>query len=236
MASVIIPLAGPDFFSEKFGLKPFYKIDGRQYLIDYILNSRPWSENNGDLFIFVLKNDAPYLQELINHIKSRYLDPKFVFLGSYSKGSLFSALAGSALISDFDAPVIIDLADIFFNLDLNVKDCFFNNKHIDCIVPYFHSSHSLFSYLSIQNGFVIDAREKEVISNNASAGVYIFRNNQIFLDAVLFAINNPSLCMKNSIFYICPTICHLKHKQKSILPLIVSNAEPFSISFQQYEN
>jgi hypothetical protein len=231
MSSVIIPLAGPDFFLEKYGIKPFYKTNENQNLIDYILDSRPWSEKNGDLFIFILKKDAPLIQEVIDHIKSRFSAPQFVFLSSFTKGSLFSALSGVSLINDIDCPVIIDLADIFFTLDLNVKDCFLNHSSIDCIVPYFHSTNNSFSYLQIINGFVIDAKEKEVISNNASAGVYIYRNAQIFLHAVLFAMNNPSVCSKNSIFYTCPTINHLKNKHQSILALAVRNAEPFSLVF-----
>jgi hypothetical protein len=53
-------------------------------------------------------------------------------------------------------------------------------------------------------GRVIEAAEKKLISTNASAGTYIFRNSAIYLSAVAHAYANEATQAYNNLFYVCP--------------------------------
>ena len=90
-----------------------------------------------------------------------------------------SSLCGVGMLSDDkNEPIIIDLADIYFDTDIIP----FNNINTDIsgIAFSFKSSFSKYSYLKLdKDGYITEAKEKIVISDNASAGVYCFRNSSM---------------------------------------------------------
>ncbi|WP_077549248.1 hypothetical protein [Pseudorhizobium flavum] len=105
-----------------------------------------------------------------------------------------------------DEPIIIDLADILFSEGPQHPRALFESDGYGAIVPSFSSDESCFSYLKITAGLVIEAREKQVISSHASAGVYMFATSGIFLTAAAHSIaHRDSLAVNNNLF-ICPMI------------------------------
>ena len=57
-----------------------------------------------------------------------------------------------------------------------------------------------FTYVWYKDGLIIEAKEKVVISDNASAGVYCFRNSTILLEAIAYTLNNNKY-MHNNLFF-----------------------------------
>ena len=152
-------------------------------------------------------------------------------LSSLSIGAPFSALAGLGLTKFYDSPIIVDLVDIKFTLSLNAEMYFANHPNSIGLIPFFKSNDSQFSYLQLDGMKVIETREKDVFSTNASVGVYLFRNLKSYLQAMIFALENPEKCIVNNSYYVCPIFNGLILGQLQVDAIMVQNAEPFGKLF-----
>jgi hypothetical protein len=201
----IVPLAGPDIYSKEYGLKPAYEIEGKP-LISRALNSRDWygdSLNEDDL-IFVLR-DFEQLNELKQLLNECFPKGRQLILPNLTQGALLSSLAGISLIIDYEEEIVVDLVDILFHSDFNPTAIFRIGQNISGIIPYFNSESSKYSYLEIDdNHNILSTREKKVISNHASAGVYFFRNSLSLLKATAYSIEQRETLAFNNLLYLCP--------------------------------
>jgi hypothetical protein len=232
MSLIIIPLAGPDFYTEKFGIRPLYPL-GDTTLIEHVISNRFWVNHTdeGNQIVFVLLDVGAPTKTMQDFIAKKFPTARCVILSNVSSGAPFSALAGLALSNEFNTSVIVDLADIGFSLSINVEAYFASYPKVMGLIPYFESLSTKFSYLRIEGGKVLEAREKELISNYASAGVYIFRNVHAYLEAILFSLCNPSKCTKNNIFYVCPMLNGLISDHQEVHAIAVDNVEPLGQLF-----
>lgn len=232
----IIPLAGPDFYNKDYGIKPLTKYND-DTLINFILNSRPWFFNkeilNEDL-IFILR-DIKESTIFEDYLKTTYPGSKIVKIPEITQGALMTILSGLSIIKNFDEPIIIDLVDIIYEIKnyQSVKKMFLENN-ISAIIPYFKSNNDKYSYLIIDEyDKVIKAKEKEVISDNATAGTYIFKNLTTLLLAINFSIINKSQLMYNNLLFVCPSVNGLVKENGIVKPLKVDLVESLSGYFNE---
>jgi hypothetical protein len=232
----IIPLAGPDFYKEDYGIKPLTKYN-EDTLINFILNSRPWIFNkeilNEDL-IFILR-DIKESNIFEDYIKSIYPGSKIVKIPEITQGALMTILSGLSIIKNFDEPIIIDLVDIIYEIK-NYKsiEAIFLETNISAIIPYFKSDNDKYSYLLIdKDDKVVKAREKEVISDNASAGTYIFKNLSTLLSAINYSITNKDQLMYNDLLFVCPSVNGIIDQNGIVKPLKVELVESLSSYFHE---
>jgi dTDP-glucose pyrophosphorylase len=200
----VVPLAGPDLWSERYGLRPLVEVDGEP-LIEAALRPRAWA---GAMlprdYVFVVR-ETRGLSDLVAYLRQNWPSCRIVTLSDLSGGALFSTLSAMALITP-DEPVVIDLADILFSGGPNdPQDLFARDGH-GAIIPTFPSDEPCYSYLKVADGLVVEAREKQVISNNASAGVYMFRSMQIFLAAAVHSITHRDTLSVNGNLFVCPMV------------------------------
>lgn len=229
--NLIVPLAGPDIYNERYGIKPFIEIEG-QPLITRALESRSWYSKNHNL-LFALKEHQK-LHELKKGLKGFFPQSQFVVMENYTKGALLSALAASSLIQNYDNPVVIDLADILFESTINITDTF-KDETVGALLPLFQSNHEGYSYAEIQEGRITKAREKKLISSNASAGVYIFRNFATFLDGVSHSLRNAKeLSFKDNLF-LCPAINGVIESGLKVLPTEVKFTKSVSLYIKSFQ-
>jgi hypothetical protein len=220
--NVVVPLAGPDFVCEDGSIKGLFTLGGEP-LVKYTLDSRPWaSEVNHYSFILY---DCPAARLFArDYIKEWYKNSSIVFISRFSRGAALSALAGLSVLSNFGHPLIIDLADIVFNSDVNIEFLFQKSPSADGIALFFESSNPQYSYLVCDSsGYLVEAAEKKVISSHASSGTYIFRNCGPFLMAVAHAIQNESSQAYRDLFYVCPLFNGVIDQGKQILLVPVFN-------------
>lgn len=220
----IVPLAGPDVWSEKFGLRPLFEVDGRP-LIDLALTSRAWTGRlSGEDYIFVLR-ETHGREPLAAHLASAFPGCRLVTLSHLTGGALFSLLAAMALVGP-EEPIIVDLADILFSDGPADPAALFAEATLGAIVPVFSSSESCYSYLRLEHGLVVEAREKVVISDQASAGVYMFRDVDVFLRAAAHSIRHrETLAHRNSLF-ICPMVNGVVDAGLTVIAPAVSDSRP----------
>lgn len=229
MPLVIVPLAGPDFYTEEFGIRPLYQLNDGRFLIDVVLLTRPWVSsalNGNGRIIFVLRGFDFHVEIMKDHIQNTYPNSEVVVMSSVSMGAPFSAIAALSQIKEGDGAVIIDLADIIFNTSIDVDTFFLENPTASALIPYFRSSSKKFSYIKLEGSSVVETREKNVISSFASAGVYCFRTPQDFMEAFIFCITNPQVCKVNNSYFICPSLNGLLSLNKSVLAVEVDDPNP----------
>jgi len=228
----IIPLAGPDIFTIKYGIKPAYEIDGEPLLVKAV-HSRSWYNytlHEEDL-IFVIR-EFERLVELQKLISNYFPKAQQVILPGLTRGALMSCLAGISLVTDFLETIIVDLVDIFFNADFDPDETFHSDNNIEGIIPYFKSENPKYSYLELDtNKNVLHAREKEVISDNASAGVYFFRQPSSLLKAASYSLENERIVAFNNLMYLCPSFNGLIHGGSFVRAVMVNTVRDISTIF-----
>ena len=237
MSLIVVPLAGPDFYTKRFGIRPLYPF-GKSTLLQHVLSMRFWisgvTEGRNRL-VFVLRELTPHTAVMIDFIKHHYPDAHTVVLDSITAGAPLSALAGVSLLNAPEEPVIVDLVDIYFDWGFDADNYFSANEQVDAVVPYFISTDAKFSYLVLDGTRVVKSREKQCISENASAGIYIFRNAVAYLRAVVYCIENPEICRVGSALFVCPTVNGIIEGGRDVAAFRVENVVPISVIFHMDE-
>lgn len=205
----VVPLAGPQLSHPRHGLWACYPVDGVP-LLKRTLQTRPWWRAGrlaaGDL-VFVLREGAEYAA-LRDAVTGWFQGCRIVTLPQLTKGALLSALAGAAVITALDEPLIVDLADILYDVDLDIEARFAADPSANALVPFFDDDDVCYSYFRFgPDGSVALAVEKQVISHNASAGTYIFRSTTHFIAAAgkSLAEARSELAVGNALF-VCPVM------------------------------
>jgi hypothetical protein len=216
----IIPLAGPDFIisNNVKALTPFN--DG--FLLKEILDSRPWRKDlSNEDYIFILQNDPSSINFSNSYLNEWFPDSRKVFLSDFTRGAAMSCLAGISLLPDFNEVIILDLADIYYESDIDLLRAMGNETH--GLVLTFKSSEQQYSYFKFDEGDFIKAAEKQVISDDASAGTYIFKNISLLLSSLSWSISNPNKILFNDLLYVAPVFNGLINMSKKVMKYEVSN-------------
>lgn len=181
MLNIVIPMAGAGsrFRTQGYILpKPFIDVCGKM-MIERVLDAVQLPNCHYTLIIqkdFEIKNHT----QLVN--LSNNFNVVYITVNHLTQGACCTALAAHELINN-DIPVLfIDSDNIFKrNVIRNfVKDSF--QRNLDASLLTFKSQNDCFSYASInENGFVTQTKEKEVISNHAICGAYMFKHGRDFV-------------------------------------------------------
>lgn len=226
----VVPLAGPQLTHPRHGLVPKFPVDGVPLLRRTIETRRWWMDGRlraADL-IFVLR-EGPELQEIRDAVEGWFPGCRTVILSHLTQGAALSALAGSAAVSDLDAPLVIDLADILYDTDADIENCFASNT-VGAAVTYFEDRDPCYSYFRLgQDGSVAFAAEKDVISSHASAGTYIFRTAGHFIAAAGRSLveARAELTVGKALF-VCPIMNSIVRQGLQVMPLEVRNVRSVS--------
>ena len=207
---VIVPLAGPDFEGDDGLVKAEREVQGLP-LLRRALESRAWWGEAALQLIFVLKDTARSRQFARERLQAWYPAADVVYLSAATLGAAFSVAAGLSLIRDPDAPVVVDLCDILFDAELDVRGAFAESSHLGGLAVTFPSDRSKYSYLTFDDrGDMLAAREKVVISDTASAGVYMFRSSAVFLRALAASVEQREALAHNGVLFVCPMLNGVK--------------------------
>lgn len=172
---VIIPLAGEgarliEHYPEA---KPFIKI-GNKTLLEISLLGLPADAR----LIFVCKQEhATFLSNLLETSKViAERSYKISIVPGPTSGQAESVKYGLKLVKA-NAPIVVSNCDTFFSSD------FVDFGRFDGAIGTFESDNSSYSYVTVKDGAVTRAAEKEIISNRATTGLYYFSSKDLYLDA-----------------------------------------------------
>ena len=220
--TIIIPLAGPDYIDISGMPKGLIRFKD-DYHLRYILKSRPWY-NSRIRLIFVLRDNSINREFASDYLEKWFHNSASIFLGANTRGAAMSVLCGAALCEDMSGLVIVDLADIYYEASYNIEELFLQQNDLGAIAITFKSNSPIYSYLKFDgdNKFLF-SKEKQVISNDASAGTYIFKNVKTLISSVSWLLENENQYSYNDLFYICPGLTGVRASGLDVIKLDVKD-------------
>ncbi len=221
---IIVPLAGPDVVHPRHGVRALYDVGG-QPLVAAALEGRPWfrsGETNAQDVIFILR-EGEGRDELAGFLNGRYAGARQVTLSQLTAGAMYSVLAGAAL-ADPHQPLCVDLVDILYQWDdwAAARPLIAEGG----LVPVFDSEDPAYSYLRRENGQVVEAAEKRVISREASAGTYFFENSGLFLRAAAHSMAHADRLAFKGALFVCPMMNGVIAEGRRVHAAAVSQVQP----------
>ena len=203
----IIPMGGEGkrFKNSKFN-KPKFMIETKnKTLLEWAIQSLPLDFAH-KIFFIIRKNDEQNfrVKEFIKKImKEKFSNIKFeiLLLSKNTRGQAETVLNCKKYINNDRGLLIFNNDTYFKSTRLKSRLLSMRNQNIDGILGIFNSNNPEYSFVKIDNeNKVIKTKEKKVISNFASTGMYIFSKGSDFIKSVEYAIEEEILS-KNE-FYI----------------------------------
>jgi len=221
----IIPMGGEGkrFKNSKFN-KPKFMIETKnKTLLEWAIQSLPLDFAH-KIFFIIRKNDEQNfrVKEFIKKImKEKFSNIKFeiLLLSKNTRGQAETVLSCKKEI-DNDRPLVIFNNDTYFkSTRLKSRLLSMKNQNIDGILGIFNANDPKYSFVEIDNeGTVVRTKEKEIISNFASTGLYVFSKGSDFVKSAEYAIEK-NILSKNE-FYI-----------SELYNFLIKNGKKFTIDF-----
>jgi dTDP-glucose pyrophosphorylase len=201
--NVLIPMAGAGSRFKEAGYvdsKPLIDVNGLPMIARVIDNIGPLGR-----YIFVVRQDIPDYQRLVNLLQGLKKDCVIVKLNKLTEGAAQTCLFANDILNgelERDSLLIANCDQI---QDWSYREF---EKHVNtnckdgCIITY-ESIDEKNSFVTVDDdGFVLKAVEKQRISNIATTGVYYWSKGCDFVrDAKSMIEKNTRT---NNEFYVCP--------------------------------
>jgi len=200
LPNILIPMAGEGSRFKKFGYNmPKYLIDIHgKTMIETVVKNIEIEAN----YIFVITEKDENEYNVSEHIKNICKNFTIVLQKEKLSGAALSALIAKEYINNKN-PLIIANCDqyIIWNNRETIKN--FIESGIDGFILTFNANDKRWSYVKKNmHGIVTAVAEKNIISNEATCGIYYWKTGQDFVKYAEKMILNGN--KTNNEFYICP--------------------------------
>jgi len=175
-------------------------------MIEHVLGSFENVEAN---FILVLQEKFLTEQKKqLEKLKSRYrLD--FVTVPKLTMGAAITALAAHKKVDSNKDIIFADSDNIFNKDDISNFITYARENELSGALLTISSNNPCYSYAKVdENNYLVETKEKEVISSHAITGVYYFKSLEQFRDSVIDLVVESDLSKGE--FYMSNVYNHLK--------------------------
>lgn len=213
--NILIPMAGEGNRFKKAGYlkpKPFIDVAGRPMIVQVLENLKI---PNARYILAARTEHIAAEKELITQISRNY-NAVFVPVDQLTEGTACTVLFAREYINNSD-PLMIANSDqiIDINIAKVVSDCI--NRELDGSILTFVDEHRdpKWSFAKInEEGLVTEVKEKQVISQYATVGIYFYTKGHYFVEAAIdMIVHNDRV---NNEFYTCPTYNYMIKENKKI--------------------
>lgn len=218
--NIVVPLAGAGTSFKQAGYtfpKPLIDINGKTMIQVVTENLKPKSAHKFIFVCFKEHYDKYSLHDIFhNSTKGNF---EYIKLLYPTQGAACSVLTAIDFINNSNELIIAN-ADQTIDISLDKFIRFARKLRIDGAIITFKSNHPRWSYVRIdKKGNVLETAEKKLISDNATAGIYYFREGSIFVKAATSMIEKD--IRFNTEFYVCPVFNELilTNKKIKIFPI-----------------
>lgn len=178
--------------------KPFIDVLGKP-MICHVLDNLDMPD--AKFILLARKEHYDNEPETIQWIKDNY-NVEFVLIDKLTEGAACTVLHAHRLINN-DTPLLIANSDQI--VDMNIADYISdsNARNLDGSVLCFQDDDTKWSYAKIDdNGYIVEIKEKVVISEHATVGIYYFAKGRDFVEnAIDMFVRNERV---NNEFYVAP--------------------------------
>ena len=200
--NILIPAAGAGSRFAKEGYekpKPFIDVLGKPMIVRVLENL---NVDNAHYIIILQKSHLEQEKELCKAIAKDY-NVSFVSVSSLTEGTACSVLHARELINN-NTPLMIANSDQIVDIDINnyINDC--KNRNLDGSILCFIDKEKSpkWSFVKMNNELIVEVKEKEVISDIATVGIYLFSKGSLFVDSAIDMIARNDRV--NNEFYTAP--------------------------------
>lgn len=194
---LLVPIAGKGqrFIDGGYEIpKQLIKI-GDKTMIEWSLSCIDYTKFD---VIFIVRRDQVDNFNIDNFLKQKFGDVRIVISENETDGTVSSCLLAREFLLN-DNPLVITTLDVYFEPYFTPNDS--NFEYDGCILT-FRSDNPAYSYSLVENETVLRTVEKDVISNDASLGIYCFTKSTDFVKySEIMIVNN--IRTRNE-FYVCP--------------------------------
>ena len=189
---LIMPMGGAGSRFYKNGYvqpKPLIEINGKPFLYWATMSIMKFVEAQDLTFVVPQHHiDEFKINEVILHY---FPEARIEVLPEILPGPVFTSLKGVENISD-DAPIIFNDCDHMFKCSEINSILNSQSFNMDGALLTFESNGPQFSYVKYADGKIVGTIEKQVVSNHAICGAYIFKNAKLFTEmADVYTKNCP---------------------------------------------
>lgn len=204
MINIVIPMAGQGSRFVKAGYekpKPFIDVDGKPMIVRVLENL---AYSDARYILIARREHMEKEQGLVQEIETTF-NAVFIPIDKLTEGTACTVLYARKYINN-DFPLLIANSDQIVDMQINdfIEDC--KKRELDgsilTFIDDFKDPKWSFAKLDT-NAFVTEVKEKVVISEYATVGIYLFSKGRYFVDAGIdMIIENDRV---NNEFYTCPT-------------------------------
>ncbi len=192
--------------------KPFIDVNGKPMIVRVLENLH---YPGAHYFLIAQKEHIIKEKELVNQIENEY---KVTFIGidKLTEGTACTVLYARKFINS-DRPLLIANSDQIVDFDIAefLEDCF--KRNLDGSILTFKDKElsPKWSFAKLdENQLVTMVKEKEVISEFATVGIYLFNKGSDFVNgAIDMIVQNDRV---NNEYYTCPVYNYLIDKHAKI--------------------
>lgn len=213
MLNIVIPMAGRGSRFSDAGYKmpkPLIDMNGK-YMIEVVTNNiRPNCEYQ---FIYLCLQEHLERYDLASRLRKIEPNCKIVAVEQVTEGAACTVLLAEKEINNEDGLMIAN-SDQYIDIDIN---CYLDKMNgADGLIMTMGADDPKWSYIKFDaSGYVKEVREKEVISSEATVGIYNFRKGSDFVKYAHEMIDED--LRVNGEFYVAPVYNKLIAVEKKIV-------------------
>lgn len=222
MLNIVIPMAGA---GSRFSIagyedpKPLIKIHDMPMINLVIRNLAPDQVHR---FIFICQNKHIKQYDLTNKLTKWSSNSIVIGIDGVTEGAACTVLFAKNYINTDDELMIAN-SDQFVDISIDQYLLEFKSKDLDGMIMTMTANDPKWSFVEVHNNYVTRVVEKEVISNEATVGIYNFRHGKDFVSAAENMIKNQEKV--NNEYYVAPVYNKLIKNNKKLAFLILGQKQ-----------
>lgn len=202
MLNIVVPMAGAGSRFAKAGYadpKPLIQVSGVPMIEVVVNNLRPSAPHR---FIFICQQAHIDQYGLTEKLAAWAPGSEIIALNGLTEGAACTVLAAKAFIDNDDALMIAN-SDQYVDVNIGTYLAEMDDQALDGLIMTMWADDPKWSFVGMsRDGLVTQVVEKEVISNEATVGIYNFRKGRDFVRAAE-AMIEENLRVNNE-FYVAP--------------------------------
>lgn len=200
--NIVIPMAGRGsrFANAGYELpKPLIPVHNRPMIACVVDNIRPTRAHR---FIFLVLAEHARERGVVELLEALAPGCEIVLVETTTEGAACTVLLARELI-DGPAPLMVANSDQWVGCDIDSYLTATDEPTVDGVIMTMWADHPKWSYVRLDaDGRVTEVVEKQVVSNDATTGIYNFRRGDLFVSAAERMIERD--LRVNGEFYVAP--------------------------------